>query len=154
MKHHQPGVRDIFVGALAAVCILTVCMSLPGCQKGESTSGDEIAGLLKEMKAWFEATDYEASGYSSLEEALNDIYQDEGYTASLYADVDAVLNRPGSGDTTPEAVLKECQVWFELIDYEMSGYESLDEAIEDIYPDGGATLDLYRRIAEHNARSK
>ena len=136
---------------LAAISMLAVCALLPGCQKSEPTSGDEVTALLGEMRAWFEATDFEASGYSSLEEALDDIYQDDGYTASLYADIGAVLRSPGSAGRTPQSVLKECQEWFELIDYEMSGYGSLEEAIEDIYSDGGETLDLYKRIAEYNA---
>ena len=134
-----------------AAVILTACAFLLGCQKGETDAADEATGLLAEMKAWFEATDYQASGYSSLEEALDDIYQDEGYTASLYRQVGAVLGGSAPVGTTPGSVLEECQEWFELIDYEMSGYDSLEEAIEDIFQDGGETLDLYERLAEYNA---
>ncbi len=48
------------------------------CDKaGPSTIQDDIA-LVREMKAWFEATDYQASGYSNMEEALEAIYQDGG----------------------------------------------------------------------------
>ena len=135
---------------VAALCMLAIGGFLAGCQNGESPSVDEGTTLLKEMKTWFEATDYEASGYASLEEALDDIYQDDGYTASLYRDIDDALKQTGSGTTPPATLMKECQEWFELIDYEMSGYASLDEAIKDIYSDGEETLSLYKRIVEYN----
>ena len=47
--------------------------------------------LLKRCQEWFEAIDFEASGYSSLEEAMNDIYQDFGETAELYQDIVSFL---------------------------------------------------------------
>ena len=138
--------------ALVALA-LAVCLAPAGCQKEDTGSADEGAGLHAEMKAWFEATDYEAHGYASLEEALDDIYQDEGYTSGLYAEISRALEAGGPETEQARTVLGECQAWFDLIDYEMSGYASLEEAIEDIYQDEGATLDLYRRLAAYNARS-
>jgi hypothetical protein len=137
----------------AATAILVACVLLAGCQKGEPKSADEGVELLKEMKAWFEATDYEAYGFATLEEALDDFYQDDGYTSMLYGDIGLALEKPSSDDTNRRAVLKECQEWFELIDYEMSGYETLDEAIRDIFQDGGETLDLYKKLVEYNSES-
>lgn len=144
------GFSNASYAVFAVVCMLAAGMLLFGCQKGESEAPDEAAGLLRDMKAWFEATDYEASGYSSPEEALDDIYQDEGYTAMLYNDIAGALKEPGSGEANRRAVLRECQEWFELIDYEMSGYDTLEEAIEDIFQDGGGTLELYNRLVEYN----
>ena len=134
---------------LPAAAILLICALLTGCQKGESTSSDEGTRLLTDMKAWFEAADYEAAGYASLEEALDDIYQDDGYTTDLYHDVGAALAKSAS-DVDRHRVLLECQEWFELIDYEMSGYDSLEDAIEDIFQDDGETLQLYRRLVKYN----
>ncbi len=142
-------------GAVVTSACMMALFALPaGCQKSDTGPADQGTALLTEMKAWFDATAYEAMGYSSLTEALDDIYQDDGYTSMLYSDISAVLAKSAPSGTTIPSVLKECQDWFELIDYEMSGYDSLDEAIEDIFPDGGATLDLYRRIAAHNAGAK
>lgn len=136
----------------AVASFLLVSALLAGCQKGEPTSTDEAARLLTDMKAWFEAADYEAAGYASLEEALDDIYQDDGYTTGLYHDIGAALTKSARG-ADRHRVLKECQEWFELIDYEMSGYDSLEEAIEDIYQDDGETLELYKRLVEYNGGS-
>ena len=106
------------------------------------------------MKAWFEATDYEAYGYASPGEALDDIYQDDGYTSALYEDLAEALEGGEPAAEKTRALLGQCQEWFEFIDYEMSGYDSLEEAIADIYQDGGATLGLYTRLVEYNAEDK
>jgi hypothetical protein len=148
------GPARTYVKAALLALALAVSLAPAGCQKGDADSADEAAGLLGEMKAWFEATDYETYGYASLQEALDDIYQDEGYTSGLYADISEALEASGPATEQARAVLGECQAWFELIDYEMSGYASLEEAIEDIYQDEGATLDLYRRLATYNAGSE
>ncbi|MGD9400935.1 MAG: hypothetical protein PVF95_01575 [bacterium] len=137
---------------MTAAAVLLASALLAGCQKGESTSADESTQLLTEMKAWFEATDYEASGYASLEEALADIYQDDGYTTDLYHDIGEALTKSATG-ADRRRVLKDCQEWFELIDCEMSGYDTLEEAIQDIYQDDGETLKLYRRLVKYNGGS-
>ena len=151
MRLQRVGSEGIAVALVASVCVLAACAFLSGCQKGEAESADEGTALLREMKTWFEATDYEAYGYSSLEEALDDIYQDDGYTSMLYRDIGAALDKAEPGGANARAVFRESQEWFELIDYEMSGYDSLEEAIEDIFEDGGETLDMYERLAEYNA---
>ena len=142
--------RDAGVCLASAICILAACAFIAGCGNGESEQADGAAALLGEMKAWFEAMDHEAYGYASLEEALDDTYQDEGYTSTLYRNISAELAKSETDETTARPLLGECQEWFELIDYEMSGYDSLEEAIEDIFQDGGETLGLYKRIAKFN----
>jgi hypothetical protein len=106
--------------------------------------------MAREMKLWFEATDYEASGYSNLEEALEDIYQDEGYTAALYRELETLVNQASTNSADYDDTFTKCQEWFEMIDYKRSGYGSLEKAIEDIYQDGGETLELYKKLVERN----
>ena len=133
--------------------LLAVFALVSGCQKaGPPVTQDDIR-LAQEMKTWFEATDYKASGFATLDEALDKIYQDDGYTLSLYHELKTVLNQGNPSRTAYDDVLKRCQEWFEMIDYQRSGYNSLEKAIKDIYRDDGMTLDLYRRLARRNAKS-
>ena len=113
-------------------------------------SVDDI-DLVRQMKNWFEEIDYKASGFLSLEKALDDIFQDEGDTVSLYKELKELLIRPSSDRTDCDETFRRCQQWFEAIDYENSGYKSLEEAIADIYQDEGATLELYRMFTDRNA---
>jgi hypothetical protein len=137
--------------ALKYFCFFILSILISACDKaGPLTIQDDMA-LVREMKVWFEATDYLSSGYSSLEQGLEAIYQDDGYTVSLYRELKMLLNNPGTSRSAYDGILITCQEWFELIDYKRSGYSSLERAIKDIYQDGGETLDLYKRLARRNA---
>ena len=141
------------VNVLLYICLLSLCTILSGCQEsGPSIVQDDI-GIAGEMKSWFEATDYQASGYASLEEALEDIYQDEGYTVSLYQELETLVNEATAGGAAYDGTFQKCQEWFEMIDHESSGYASLEEAIKDIYQDDGAPLDLYLKLTRRNELS-
>lgn len=136
---------------LKCICLLALPILIFGCDKaGPLTIQDDMA-LVREMKAWFEATDYLSSGHSNLEQGLEAIYQDDGYTVSLYRELGTLLNNPGTSRAAYDGILITCQEWFELIDHERSGYSSLEKAIKDIYQDGGETLDLYKRLKKRNS---
>lgn len=140
------------VNVHCCVWILAMVAILSGCQADVPPSPQDDIEIAGEMKSWFEATDHEASGYSSLEEALEDIYQDEGYTVSLYHELEELVNKAGTSGSAYDGTFIKCQEWFEMIDHESSGYDSLEEAIEDIYQDEGETLDLYRKLTRRNAK--
>jgi hypothetical protein len=139
----------------ARVClVLLVLLTLAwGCQteRATPTPTQNDRSLAGDMKAWFEATDYDASGFSSLEEALEGIYQDDGYTVSLYRELGSLLDDTDATPAAYDSTLRMCQEWFEMIDYEASGYETLEDSIADIYQDDGATLELYKRLVKRNA---
>ncbi len=139
------------VNILWCSCLLALCVILPGCRESGPVLLQDDLGIAGEMKSWFEATDYQASGYASLEEALEDIYQDEGYTVSLYQELETLVNEATASGAAYDGAFKKCQEWFEMIDHESSGYDSLEEAIQDIYQDDGETLELYRKLIARNA---
>ena len=43
--------------------------------------------LLQRCQEWFELIDVEESGYATLDEAIADIYGDDGFTLELYRDL-------------------------------------------------------------------
>lgn len=147
-RRNGSGLAALWLGLLVAAALSLACQG-----EGPRSVQDD-RDLAAEMKAWFEVTDYEAFGSAGLEEALESIYQDDGYTVSLYRDLGTLLTEVEPPPAAYDSTLGWCQEWFELIDHERSGYGSLEEAIADIYSDDGATLDLYRRLARRNAGEK
>jgi len=121
-----------------------------GCQKNGASSPNDKLELVREMTSWFETLDFEASGYSSLKEGLEGIFQDDGYTVSLYHELEALQNQTDTTHVSYDPTLQKCQEWFELIDYQASGYRSIEEAIKDIYVDDGSTLALYKKLVKRN----
>jgi len=107
--------------------------------------------LIGRMKRWIEEIDHEACGFPSLEEALEDIYQDEGYTISLYRELKKILLCPPSEILAYNEIFRMYQEWFEAIDYKSSDYRSLEEALKDIYQDEGESLALYKKLIIRNA---
>lgn len=128
--------------------VLTTIMF--GCQKNDASSSNSELELVREMKSWFETLDFEASGYANLQEGLEGIFQDEGYTVSLYDELAELQNQTGASRVSSGPTLQKCQEWFELIDYQASGYRSLEEAIKHIYVDDGSTLALYKKLVKRN----
>jgi len=57
----------------------------------DSAKAQTQEALLQRCQEWFEMIDVEQSGYATLEEAIADIYGDDGFTLQLYRDV---KNRP------------------------------------------------------------
>ena len=139
------------VKVLLCICLLVPSLIMLGCQESDPALLQDDLGLAGEMKSWFAATDYQASGYGSLEEALEGIYQDEGHTVSLYQELETLVNEATASGAAYDGAFQKCQQWFEMIDHESSGYDSLEEAIKDIYQDDGETLELYRKLIARNA---
>ena len=43
--------------------------------------------LFGDIKAWFDCIDYEEAGYQGIEEAIDEIHDDEGFALGLYRDL-------------------------------------------------------------------
>lgn len=98
-----------------------------------------IKNAILDSIEWFDLI----LGYSSTEEAIVSLFKDEGYTLNLYTKLKSSLK------DSKEAKLEASEgmaIWFEETGVEINGFKTLEEALLEIYPDEGATLDLYNRL--------